>query len=110
MAFGAHSALCHYSATRTDVRLDDTGLFLTDSGGNYLTGTTDITRTVCLETLPCSRSGITPGAQRPYRCGQRVFSEGTRGFRSIPWPGSICSPGMNFGHGTGRGVGSFVCS
>ncbi|MFO7913121.1 MAG: aminopeptidase P family N-terminal domain-containing protein, partial [Desulfotignum sp.] len=47
MAYGPHSAMCHYRATKdTDVQIQDTGMFLTDSGGNYLTGTTDITRTI----------------------------------------------------------------
>jgi len=47
MAYGEHSAMCHYSATpESDVPLKREGMFLTDSGGNYLTGTTDITRTL----------------------------------------------------------------
>ena len=49
MAYKDHSAMCHYSATpESDVPLKKDAMFLTDSGGNYLTGTTDITRTVNL--------------------------------------------------------------
>jgi len=112
MAFGGHSALCHYSATpRTDVRLDNTGLFLTDSGGNYLTGTTDITRTVCLG-IP-SRQQIkdyTLVLKGHIAVARACFPEGTRGFqidtlaRQYLW-----AQGMNFGHGTGHGVGFFLC-
>lgn len=112
MAFGAHSALCHYSVTpRTDVRLDDTGLFLTDSGGNYLTGTTDITRTVCLGTPSLQQiKDYTLVLKGHIAVASACFPEGTRGFqidtlaRQFLW-----AQGMNFGHGTGHGVGFFLC-
>ena len=112
MAFGAHSALCHYSATpQTDVRLDDTGLFLTDSGGNYLTGTTDITRTVCLGTPSLQQiKDYTLVLKGHIAVAWACFPEGTRGFqidtlaRQFLW-----AQGMNFGHGTGHGVGFFLC-
>lgn len=111
MAFGDHSAMCHYSATaETDVPLTR-GMFLTDSGGNYLTGTTDITRTVCL-------GSATPGQIRDYTLvlkghiavSTARFPKGTKGFqidtlaRQYLW-----QAGMNFGHGTGHGVGFFLC-
>lgn len=112
MAFGAHSALCHYSATpQTDVQLDDTGLFLTDSGGNYLTGTTDITRTVCLGTPSLQQiKDYTLVLKSHIAVACACFPEGTRGFqidtlaRQYLW-----AQGMNFGHGTGHGVGFFLC-
>lgn len=112
MAFGAHSALCHYSATpQTDVRLDDTGLFLTDSGGNYLTGTTDITRTLCLGTPSLKQiKDYTLVLKGHIAVASACFPEGTRGFqidtlaRQYLW-----ANGMNFGHGTGHGVGFFLC-
>lgn len=112
MAFGAHSALCHYSATpHTDVRLDSTGLFLTDSGGNYLTGTTDITRTVCLGAPSLQQiKDYTLVLKGHIAVAGACFPEGTRGFqidtlaRQFLW-----AQGMNFGHGTGHGVGFFLC-
>jgi Xaa-Pro aminopeptidase len=112
MAFGAHSALCHYSATpQTDVRLDNTGLFLTDSGGNYLTGTTDITRTVCMGTPSLQQiKDYTLVLKGHIAVASACFPEGTRGFqidtlaRQFLW-----AQGMNFGHGTGHGVGFFLC-
>ena len=48
MAAQEHSAMCHYKAVPESDRPVTEGMFLTDSGGNYLTGTTDITRTVHL--------------------------------------------------------------
>lgn len=112
MAFQDHSAMCHYKATsQTSVALEPKAMFLTDSGGNYLTGTTDITRTLHL--------GI-PGTQeiRDYTLvlkghisvATALFPKGTKGFqidtlaRQFLW-----KEGMNFGHGTGHGVGFFLC-
>jgi len=112
MAFQDHSAMCHYSATKdTDVIIDDNGMFLTDSGGNYLTGTTDITRTI--------HRGK-PGEQeildytlvlKGHICvATSFFPKGARGFqidtlaRQYLW-----QQGMDFGHGTGHGVGFFLC-
>ncbi len=112
MAFQDHSAMCHYKATsHSDVALEPRGMFLTDSGGNYLTGTTDITRTLHLGT---------PGTQeiRDYTLvlkghisvATALFPQGTKGFqidtlaRQFLW-----KEGMNFGHGTGHGVGFFLC-
>jgi len=112
MAFKDHSAMCHYSATGdTDAVLTPDAMFLTDSGGNYLTGTTDITRTLHLGR---------PGKQeiRDYTLvlkghialATSRFPAGTRGYqidtlaRQFLW-----QQGMDFGHGTGHGVGFFLC-
>ncbi|MFO7988397.1 MAG: aminopeptidase P family protein [Thermodesulfobacteriota bacterium] len=112
MAYGPHSAMCHYSATaETDARLENAGMFLTDSGGNYLTGTTDITRTLCLgePTLQQIRD-YTLVLKGHISVATACFPEGTRGFqidtlaRQYLWQN-----GMNFGHGTGHGVGFFLC-
>jgi Xaa-Pro aminopeptidase len=112
MAYGPHSAMCHYSATpQTDALLENAGMFLTDSGGNYLTGTTDITRTLCLgePTLQQIRD-YTLVLKGHIAVATACFPEGTRGFqidtlaRQYLWQN-----GMNFGHGTGHGVGFFLC-
>ena len=112
MAFGEHSAMCHYCAnSETDVAIGSQGMFLTDSGGNYLTGTTDITRTIC-------RGKPTKQQIRDYTLVLKghiavavtLFPKGTRGFqidtlsRQYLW-----NMGMDFGHGTGHGVGFFLC-
>jgi Xaa-Pro aminopeptidase len=112
MAYDVHSAMCHYSATpETDRLLDGQHMFLTDSGGNYLTGTTDITRTLCLGS-PTSQQirDYTLVLKGHIAVATACFPEGTRGFqidtlaRQFLW-----QQGMNFGHGTGHGVGFFLC-
>lgn len=112
MAYEDHSAMCHYSATdQTDVPIDQTGMFLTDSGGNYLTGTTDITRTVH-RSAPSRQQIIdyTLVLKGHISVATVTFPEGTKGFqidtlaRQFLW-----QAGMNFGHGTGHGVGFFLC-
>ncbi len=112
MAYHDHSAMCHYSATKdTDVVIGRDGMFLADTGGHYLTGTMDITRTLCL-------GKPSPGEKRDYTLVMKghialadtLFPADTRGFqvdtlaRQYLW-----KQGMNFGHGTGHGVGFFLC-
>jgi len=112
MAYREHSAMCHYSATRqTDVPINDEGMFLTDSGGNYLTGTTDITRTIFLGAPSKQEKTDYTLVLKGHVCvATAVFPKGTRGFqidtlaRQFLW-----RQGMDFGHGTGHGVGFFLC-
>lgn len=112
MAFGPHSAMCHYSATKeTDSVLDSDGMFLTDSGGNYLSGTTDITRTLHMGN-PTSQEirDYTLVLKGHIAVATSLFPAGTRGYqvdtlaRQFLW-----QQGMDFGHGTGHGVGFFLC-
>ncbi len=112
MACGAHSAMCHYSATKeSDVQIQNNSMFLTDSGGNYLTGTTDITRTICLGSPTLQQiQDYTLVLKGHIAVAEACFPEGTKGFqidtlaRQFLW-----QQGMNFGHGTGHGVGFFLC-
>jgi len=112
MAYGEHSAMCHYSATpESDVPLKREGMFLNDSGGNYLTGTTDITRTLNLGTPAKQEIKDYTLVLKGHICvASALFPEGTKGFqidtlaRQFLW-----KEGMNFGHGTGHGVGFFLC-
>jgi len=112
MAYGEHSAMCHYSAdSETDAVIGSHGMFLTDSGGNYLTGTTDITRTIC-RGRPTKQQieDYTLVLKGHIAVAVALFPEETRGFqldtlsRQYLW-----NSGMNFGHGTGHGVGFFLC-
>ena len=112
MAYKDHSAMCHYSATpESDVPLKKDAMFLTDSGGNYLTGTTDITRTVNLG-IPTKQEirDYTLVLKGHICVATALFPKGTKGFqidtlaRQFLW-----KEGMNFGHGTGHGVGFFLC-
>ncbi|MDA3790645.1 MAG: aminopeptidase P family protein [Desulfobacula sp.] len=112
MAFQDHSAMCHYSASlETNVAIGDTGMFLTDSGGNYLTGTTDITRTIFRgEPSQQEITDYTLVLKGHIAVATTLFPKGTRGFqidtlsRQYLW-----QQGMDFGHGTGHGVGFFLC-
>ncbi len=112
MAYKAHSAMCHYSATsESDLPLKKEGMFLSDSGGNYLTGTTDITRTIHLG-VPTKQEihDYTLVLKGHIAVATALFPKGTKGFqidtlaRQFLW-----KEGMNFGHGTGHGVGFFLC-
>ncbi|MCP3942969.1 MAG: aminopeptidase P family protein [Desulfobacteraceae bacterium] len=111
MAYGEHSAMCHYRATsKSDAVLKKEGMFLADSGGNYLTGTTDITRTMNLGTPTkqqiCDYTLVLKGH---IAVATALFPKGTKGFqidtlaRQFLW-----KEGINFGHGTGHGVGFFL--
>ncbi|WDP87675.1 MAG: aminopeptidase P family protein [Desulfobacter sp.] len=112
MAFKDHSAMCHYSATpKTDSRLTKDAMFLSDSGGNYLTGTTDITRTLHLgQAKPQEIQDYTLVLKGHIAVATSRFPSGTRGYqidtlaRQFLW-----AQGMDFGHGTGHGVGFFLC-
>ncbi len=112
MAYRDHSAMCHYSATRqTNRPIADKGMFLTDSGGNYLSGTTDITRTI-YKGNPSKQeiTDYTLVLKGHIAVATILFPKGTRGFqvdtlsRQYLW-----RQGMDFGHGTGHGVGFFLC-
>ena len=112
MAYQDHSAMCHYSATKeTDVVIGSNGMFLTDSGGNYLTGTTDITRTICRGEPEKQEITDYTLVLKGHICVATIlFPKGTKGFqidtlsRQYLW-----NQGMDFGHGTGHGVGFFLC-
>ena len=112
MAFKEHSAICHYSATpETDKPLTPDAMFLTDSGGNYLTGTTDITRTLHLG-KPSQQEifDYTLVLKAHIAVATARFPSNARGYqidamaRRLLW-----QQGMDFGHGTGHGVGFFLC-
>ncbi len=112
MAYQDHSAMCHYSASKdTDAIIGQNGMFLADTGGNYLTGTTDITRTLCLgEPTAEEIKDYTLVMKGHIAVADTFFPADTRGFqidtlaRQYLW-----QHGMNFGHGTGHGVGFFLC-
>jgi len=109
-AAGANGAIVHYSQASPEMALCDGELFLVDSGVQVLGGTTDDTRTVSIGT-PTERQ------RRLYtlvlRChialARQKFPEGTSGVvldalaRASMW-----NAGLDYGHGTGHGVGAFL--
>ncbi|MNQ70106.1 putative peptidase [compost metagenome] len=110
-AFNANGAMPHYRATEeAHARIEGNGLLLIDSGGQYLGGTTDITRMVAIGT---------PTAEQKRDC-TRVL-KGMIALSRARFPRGILSPlldaiaraplwaeSVDYGHGTGHGVGYFM--
>lgn len=110
-AYKAHGALPHYSSTvESDVEIQAEGLFLVDSGGQYYYGTTDITRVIPLGNITEEeRTDYTLVLMGMIEGCKTRFPKGTCGYaidaitRRPLWDHAI-----NFGHGTGHGVGYFL--
>jgi len=108
---GANGAIIHYRVTQnTNRQFREGELYLTDSGGQYRDGTTDITRTIA----------IGPAGEEEKRCFTLVlkgliklslarFPQGTRG-RDLDSLAryALWQNGMDYAHGTGHGIGSFL--
>lgn len=110
-AYQASAALPHYRATpEHHRRLQHRGLLLIDSGGQYLGGTTDITRVLALgETTPEQRRDATLVLKGMIALSRARFPRGASGpqldaLARVP----LWEWGMDYGHGTGHGVGYFL--
>ncbi len=109
---GEHGAIVHYRATdESDRILHKNELFLFDSGGQYLDGTTDVTRTVVIgEPDAEMREHFTRVLKGHIAIATAVFPEGTTGAqldalaRQYLW-----EAGCDYDHGTGHGVGAYLC-
>ena len=109
---GPHGAIMHYRVTReTDAPLKDGQIIVLDSGGQYLDGTTDITRT-----LPVGQVG-----EEETTAFTRVL-QGMIGISRLRFPQGLAGrdldaiaryplwlAGLDFNHGTGHGVGVYLC-
>jgi Xaa-Pro aminopeptidase len=110
--FADHGAIVHYHAMPgSQHKITDQEMLLVDSGGQYFEGTTDITRTIHLGT---------PTAEQKKH--YTLVLRGHLALRHTPFPNGACGEhintiarmplwveGMDFGHGTGHGVGSYLC-
>jgi Xaa-Pro aminopeptidase len=108
VAFNEHGALPHYSASpESDSEISDSGILLVDSGGQYLDGTTDITRTVSIgRPSPKQKKDFTLVLKGTISLAQAKFPAGTKGFHlDVLARKALWENGLNFGHGTGHGVG-----
>ena len=110
-AYGPGAALPHYVTPRTGALvLEPRGLYLVDSGGQYLFGTTDITRTVPLG--PCTaleKEDYTLVMKGHIDLSMAVFPVGTCGCHlDILARNPLWQTKRNFGHGTGHGIGFFL--
>ncbi len=107
-AYKEHAAIVHYSSSpETNVELKPEGLFLTDTGGNYFQGSTDITRTVALGPVTDEeRAHFTTVVASMLNLADVVFLHGATGMnldyaaREPFW-----RQRLNYNHGTGHGVG-----
>ena len=111
-AYGPGAALPHYSTPKEgSAVIRPFGLYLVDSGGQYLTGTTDITRTIPMgECTELEREDYTLVLKGMIDLSMAVFPRGTAGCQidsiaRMP----LWKKMRNFGHGTGHGVGYYLC-
>jgi len=112
VAFGLHGAIVHYSATaETDFRIGPDGILLIDTGGQYLDGTTDITRTVPIGKIHAQqRTDFTLVLKGMISIAKALFPSGTKGHSlDILARINLWDRGLNYGHGTGHGVGHYLC-
>ena len=109
----APTAPCRITAPRRRVTRKLTGdtLYLIDSGGQYLDATTDITRTVALGTPSAEmRTRFTLVLKGMIAISLAVFPEGTSGAQIDALARvALWRHGLDFDHGTGHGVGSYLC-
>ncbi len=111
IGWNAHGAIVHYEATEeSDIAIEGDGLLLVDSGGQYVYGTTDITRTIALGTpTDEQKHDYTLVLKGHIALSNAIFPKGTRGAqldvlaRQFLW-----SEGKAYYHGTGHGVGFFI--
>jgi Xaa-Pro aminopeptidase len=110
-AFGPSAALPHYRASRQSPRpLGNDNLYLVDSGGQYLDGTTDITRvTVIGSPSPEMRRRYTQVLKGHIALASAQFPAGTTGSQLDPFARQfLWRDGVDFDHGTGHGVGCYL--
>lgn len=111
MSFKANGAIVHRAVTKDNtIPIEGNGLLLFDSGGQYLDGTTDITRTISIGTPTAEeRRDFTLVLKGVIALSEAKFPAGTLGChldtlaRQALW-----QYGLNYGHGTGHGIGYFL--
>ncbi|MGB7406997.1 MAG: aminopeptidase P family protein [Pontixanthobacter sp.] len=116
-ATGPHGALCHYRVDEdSNMAIEPGTVFLCDSGGQYLDGTTDITRTVWIagpgdKAQPTAevRDRYTRVLKGHIQIARAVFPAGTAGSQLDAFARQyLWEAGVDYAHGTGHGVGSFL--
>lgn len=108
IAYGKHAAIVHYSATEeTDIPLEARGMVLADTGGHYLEGTTDITRTIVLGSVTDKeKKYFTAVLRGNLNLAAAKFKYGCTGLNfDYLARGPLWELGEDYNHGTGHGVG-----
>lgn len=111
ISYGPHAAMNHYSATpETDVPIEPHGLLLADTGGQYLEGTTDVTRTIVMgPTTDEQKRMFTAVLRGTLNLAAARFRYGCRGLNlDYLARGTLWELGLDFNHGTGHGVGYYL--
>ena len=111
VSYGEHAAMNHYSATEeTDVPIEQKGFLLADTGGHYLEGTTDTTRTVVMGPLTeDEKVHFTAVLRGMLNLGDAKFRYGCTG-QNLDYLARqpLWERGEDFNHGTGHGVGYYL--
>ena len=112
-ATGPNGAHCHYKVDETTNRnIDPNSIYLVDSGGQYLDGTTDVTRTIWVgpgQPTAEMKDRFTRVLKGHIALALAVFPEGTRGAQLDTMArAALWQAGLDYAHGTGHGVGSFL--
>jgi Xaa-Pro aminopeptidase len=108
---GENAAIIHYRVTTiTNRRFKSGEMYLVDSGGQYVNGTTDITRTVAIGAVPEEQKKFfTLVLKGMIAISMARFPKGTRGVDLDPLARiALWKAGADYGHGTGHGVGSYL--
>ncbi|MBU2487445.1 MAG: aminopeptidase P family protein [Alphaproteobacteria bacterium] len=108
---GPNAAIIHYRVnTKTNRRIEPGEMLLIDSGGQYVAGTTDITRTIAVGDVPHEQKRFfTLVLKGMIAISLLRFPEGTRGLDIDPFARiALWKAGADFAHGTGHGVGSYL--
>ncbi len=109
---GSNGAIVHYRATpETEKPLEPGTLYLLDSGAQYLDGTTDITRTIAIGTPSAEmRDRFTRVLKGHIAIATARFPKGTTGTQLDSFARrALWEKGLDYDHGTGHGVGSYLC-
>ncbi len=108
---GANGAIIHYRVTnKSNLTLETDSLYLVDSGGQYVDGTTDITRSIAIGTPPAEAvEDATLVLKGHISIAMARFPAGTRGIDLDPLARiALWRAGKDYAHGTGHGVGSYL--
>lgn len=108
---GANGSIVHYGTPNPNKRLEPGELFLIDSGCQFMGGTTDDTRTLLVgdTATPTQKLRYTEVLKAHINCAKQQFPKGTDGARLDGITrATLWQHGLDYGHGTGHGVGAFL--
>jgi Xaa-Pro aminopeptidase len=110
-AYAEHGAIVHYEPTEeNNIEIKQQSFLLIDSGGQYLNGTTDVTRTLHLgKPTATEKTDYTLVLKGNIALSMAKFPKGTRGAQlDMLARQPLCAIGKNYRHGTGHGIGHFL--